>query len=379
MEFYKKILLAIVIIILTYILWHFIKRRQEILLKMENMQTNETNETNETNKNVIEGLSFGFGLPTQDAELATLKNKSLVTIKNTTLVDLPLIEYCIMGSYNSTFTGNYINADMIKYLLSRGCRFFDLEIYYILDQKTNAYSPHVGYSIDPTFTILASENTVLLDTILTTINNNAFISLNAQGGSPNNGDPIFINLRIKSSNTDVYDAVAKSIDAKLLNNLYSGEVTNKTKLSKIMGSIVIILDNTIDPNYAQYTNCKGKPQPCYDLTKYVNMESGGSELNITTYLPLTNQCTTPVTILDNMFNTDISRMKMAYPDLVPATTQNPVIKDFITKYNCQILPNRFYYNDANLAQYEKLFNQNKFAIVPIAMILQYYVKNPYTI
>ena len=42
--------------------------------------------------------------------------------------DLPLKEYCIKASYNSAVSGNYVNKNMLKHVLSRGCRFLDLEI-----------------------------------------------------------------------------------------------------------------------------------------------------------------------------------------------------------------------------------------------------------
>jgi hypothetical protein len=364
MEFYKKILIACVIIVFTYIIWRLIKNRQTALNELEKVRENFD-------------MPSILGIKSQSAELSDKRNNKPVSINNASITYLPLIEYCIKGSYNSAFTGKYVNKDMITYLLSRGCRFLDLEIYYIMDKVTNKYTPQVGYSTDPKFSLLGSENSILLDTVFTTIITNAFAALSANSGSPNNKDPIFINLRIKSTNNDVYDAVAKSIDNALKPKLYSGSVTNQTALNDVMGQIVIIMDKTINMDYAEFTGCGDNSQ--YDLTKYINMESGSETLNIVTYLQQSNQCVMPINILDNNFNTDVKRMKLAYPDLVPLTKTNPIIREFITQYGCQIVPNQFYYNDDNLEQYEKLFNEVQSAFIPLSIVLRYYRERPYTV
>lgn len=369
MSILKKILIALIIIIFVYILWRFIKRRNEILSQIENSKENFALPT----------LPTIIGTPTKENEFAGLKNSTAVTIQSATIKNLPLIEYCIKGSYNSALTGSWINTDMIKYLLSRGCRYFDLEIYYIQDPTTQVYTPQVGYSVDPKHTILSSENSVLLDNIFATIVSNSFASLTANGGSPNNLDPVFINLRIKSTSTDVYDAVASSIDHHLSAKLYKGKVTNKTILKSIMGHVIIIMDKTINPQYATITNCKQGDNGCYKLEDYINIESGSETLNMVTYLQQSTQLSVPINVLDNNQNTNVKHMKLANPELLPATKQNPVIRDYITKYNCQLTPNRFYYNDENLRQYEKFFNENSYALVPLAQAIQYYQKNPYII
>lgn len=45
-------------------------------------------------------------------------------------VDNAIRNYCIKSSSNSAYTGGYMNLNMIKYVLSRGCRFWTLK--YIL-------------------------------------------------------------------------------------------------------------------------------------------------------------------------------------------------------------------------------------------------------
>lgn len=353
----KKILIAIIIIILTYIIWRFIKKRQSILYAIEQQSKEHFS------------MPTLFGLPSQSTELGNLKNQNAVKIQNISpeYSNLPLREYCIKGSFNTAYTGNYINLDMIEYVLSRGCRFLDFEVYYI--KEDDKYIPKVGFTKDNTFTLLESENSILLDNVLAAVVGNAF-----SNKSPNANDPLFINLRIKSKNNDVYKAVAGSIDYSLKSKLYDGTVTNNTNLSDIMGKIVIIVDRTINRDYKQYNSCNPRDNTCYDLTKYANMESGSETLNIVKYIEIMNQCNIPVNMLDSGLTTDVKKMRLALPDIIPANKQNPSLVDFITKYGCQIVPNRFYYNDNSLEKYEQFFDDNQSAFVPFSTALPYYRK-----
>jgi hypothetical protein len=350
MEFYKKILITAIIVITAYVIWRLLKRKQSAM---------------------EEGFTLPtiIGIPSQDAELEALKNANLSTkIQNTKSLALgmPLLELCIKGSYNSAFTGNYINADMIKYVISRGCRFLDFEVYYIPDEKGN-YIAQVGYGTDKAFMILESVNSIPLDTALLNVVANGFSQV-----SPNNADPIFINLRIKSANPEIYHAVAASIVENLGPKLHSGKVTNQTLLSELQGQVVIIIDKTINRNYAALSTCPAGVTNCYDLKQYTNMESGSETLKQLTYTDATTFCNYKINILDDSIHTDVKNLSLAVPDVLPATKTNPKLSDFIYHYGCQDVPFRFYYNDANLALYEEFFNDNKSAFVPLAAAMNYF-------
>ena len=43
--------------------------------------------------------------------------------------DNAIRNFCIKSSCNSAYTGKYMNLNMIKNVLSRGCRFLDFEVY----------------------------------------------------------------------------------------------------------------------------------------------------------------------------------------------------------------------------------------------------------
>jgi hypothetical protein len=126
---------------------------------------------------------------TPDTQLDSLKSTIPIKLQttDTKIYNLPLKEYYIKASYNTALTGRYINSDMVKYVISRGCRFLDFEIY-LIDDKI-----YVGSSSDVNSKTLDTENSILVDKIFSVIISNAFTS----GTAPNNGDPLFINLRVK--------------------------------------------------------------------------------------------------------------------------------------------------------------------------------------
>jgi len=356
MYFYKKILIFIIIVIFTYILWRLIIRRQEIMKKIQ------------TNKNIV--LEGGLFI-TSTTEINNSKNSNPVLIENINpnYTFRPIREYVIKSSYNSAITGNYVNVDMIKYLLGRGCRFFDFEIFYINQ------TPVVAYSTDSTFSTIDTDNYILLDTVLYTLVSNSFSST-----SPNNRDPLFVQLRIKSNDSNVYNAVAKSIDYNLNGKLYNKPVTNHTKLSDIMGQIVIVMDKTINRNYSDAAMCSQNQQNCYNLTKYINIESGSQTLFLQNYNELLNQVTNPPMILDKCKNpkgnsldicTNISNMRVVLPDNNFKNVKNPNYSYFVINFGCQIITYRFYILDNELKNYETFFDDNKTAFVPLAFAISY--------
>ena len=90
---------------------------------------------------------------------------------------------------------------MVKYVIERGCRFLDFEVF-LIDNK-----PKVTYSVDKTYQTYETENSILLDNILSAVVNSAFAR-----PSPNYQDPLFIQLRVKTKDNSIYKMIAKSVD-----------------------------------------------------------------------------------------------------------------------------------------------------------------------
>ena len=352
MEFTRKVLIVLIIIIFTYIILRLLHRRSKLI-----------------NVSTKEGLNV-FSTP--EAELASVKSSNPVLIQGikNEYTDRPLRDYVIKSSYNSAITGNYVNLDMIKYLLSRGCRFLDFEVFYIDN------SPQVAYTTDSQYEIIDTDNSILLDAVLASAVANAFSSV-----SPNSGDPLFIHLRIKSNDPNIYKAVAKSIDFALKARLYNKQINKNTKLSEIMGQVVLIVDKTINRNYKDNTKCSPLEKGCYDLTKRINLESGSETLFLQRYSELLNQCAIPPHILDNCQGrkkdicTNVSVMRLVLPDINFKNTQNPEYVDFVNNFGCQFITYRFYSMDTGLKTYEAFFDDNKLAIIPLANAIRYLKDN----
>ena len=52
--------------------------------------------------------------------------------------------------------------------------------------------------------------------------------------------------------------------------------------------------------------------------------------------------------------------------------KNPDYKNFVKDYGTQIVPYKFYNKDSQLSEYEKFFNDNKSACVPMAIAIDYF-------
>ena len=280
--------------------------------------------------------------------------------------NMPIHEYCIKSSYNTARSGDYVSPQMIEAVLKRGCRFLDFEVFYI--KEGNLYIPKVAVSSDKNYVLLDTKNSISLDEALATVATNAFSQT-----SPNNNDPIFVNLRLKSRDSNIYQAVAKSIDANLKTVAYTGNITKDTKLNEIMRKVVIVMDKTIQPDYRQYAECKSGKTSCFSIINYMNLESGSEYLNLYKYTDLLNHANNMVLLKDDNVRTTATNMKMAVPDRV-LNTANPAFKEFVIKHGCQNVLYQFHIVDDTLIEYEEFFNDMMGGIVPLSVVLPYFVK-----
>jgi hypothetical protein len=362
MSFIKKVLIIVIIALFIYIVVSLLLQRS----KTVNYR--------------VEKENFSILNSTEQNEFERLKKSDIVLIKNSldNYSNLPLKEYCIKTSYNTALTGKNINLDMVKYLIQRGCRFLDFEVFYIKTTSVvnnvdvTTHEAHVAYSTDNTFVTLNTENSILLSKVLTAVITSAFI-----GPCPNFNDPLFINLRIKSNNTAVYKAVAAAVYATIKDRLYTDKnglainVTKNTLLSDIMGKIILCVDKTVVRNYTNYTSCDKNDKTCYDLTTLTNLQTGSEDLNLIKYSDLVNQCSVPINIMNDNIRTDIKTMKLVVPNAI-GKYANPNVKDFIYRYSCQDIAYRFYVNDHELSLYEDFFDDNKSAFVPLSVAIPYF-------
>jgi hypothetical protein len=348
MEIYRKIIILLIVIIFTYIFFRLLNKRQALFKQIED-------------RSKIEGFS-----EVGDSEYDSISKNKFYTQNKIKIQSIPLInqnislkQCCMKASYNSAYTGSYVSLDMIKFVLGRGCRFLDFEVFSIDGV------PQVGVSTDLTNTLLTSKNQIFLDNAFNIIVSSAF-----SNASPNLYDPIFIQLRIKSKTNDVYKQVAKSIENSLKSKLYTGNVTGDTKLSDIMGKVILVMDSSINTNYKNFVTCAQGETGCFDLSKYINIETGGS--NWLTYKNsiIMGMVNTPPSI-DNRDPriTTVDTLKLVVPDATSPV--NPNNLDLVYKYGVQAAENIFYAPDKELYKYEQVFNYYTTAFIPMGYVLSY--------
>lgn len=270
-----------------------------------------------------------------------------------------LRNYCIKSSFNSAYTGGYVNRDMVKYVLMRGCRFLDFEVF----MKDNV--PIVAYSTstatDSSFNHFTSEGPAIsLGGVFSTIMSNAF-----NDTSPNPKDPLFIHLRIKSFLPSVYDAVATTIQGSLAPKLYADSngfaipVNLDTQLDLLQGKIVIVVDKLSSPDYDNYASCTPAQQSCTALSKYINANSGTQTFRIYRENELLYQPINPP-------EPNVYLMRIVLPNIgFFNNVSNSDSLYLIKNYGAQIVAQAFYENNRNLTIYESLFKQYNSAFIPL--------------
>jgi len=271
-------------------------------------------------------------------------------------------DYCIKSSFNSAYVGGggggYMDQKMVKYVLSRGCRFVDFEVYMKDDVPIVAYSSAIYDSCYNHFTSL--NPALSLSGVFQTIMTNAFNQT-----VPNPGDPLFVQLRIKSYLPEAYSMIAQLVAGVLGDRLYQGIVEPTTPISSIMGKIVLIVDRLSSPGFDNYSTCAPDNMNCTSLKKYTNMVSGSDTVRIYRANDLMMQMTNPP-------DPSVYLMRVVMPQSAFFTgMSNSDSLTLIKNYGAQAVLECFYINDGKLAVYEAMFSQFKSAFVPISSALTY--------
>ena len=356
-----------VTLITIFVLIYLFKQRMDIHKYFESIEEFSINSNQEKQTHLDTKGSVEFDETTskgKKAEFKKIENKPVLSISSyNSQNDLPLKELVVKSSANTGLTGNYMNLDMIKFVLMRGCRFLDFEVYSIDG------TPHIGYSTSDNVATLDSKNEIPLDDAFNTINNMAF-----QSQVPNQNDPLFIHLRIKSNNGEIYKKIAGIIKSNLSNKLYNEDIDGSTKISQLMGKYVILVDKSLANDYDKYPICKSdSDENCMNLKKFVSLESATIQFksNKSDYL-LQQRLTPPFVIDDN--KTDVFTYQMVLPD---ANTNffnmnnNPKSDILIKDYGVQIVCFNFFNFDKNFEKYEDMFFHFNSAFVPLSKCITY--------
>lgn len=244
MSFIKKIILFIIFIILFYILFRLIQKRTEILDVLRD------------DRPVVEGLSCISDITNAKVKKILDSNSIGQIVDNLSSKGYykgsdTINNYHIKASYNSAFDGKDITKDMLLYVLYRGYRFLDFEVYYdmVSGEKSEIKKAVVSYKDSYT---TANVNVPLKD-LLDIINLHAFSNVN------NKDDPLFIQLRpiynIPTSsdldedrskkigeNTQFNTQIESALSTISSSYKYSGSLIPTTQMKNLLKKTVIVMD-----------------------------------------------------------------------------------------------------------------------------------------
>ena len=344
MEFYRKIMILCIVILTTYMLFRLLSIRWK--MQEENAKANST-------------LASGL-----DVEPFTTD----VKIQNTNNADVALLHYVVKGSFHSAYNynTNKIELKMLSTVLERGVRFLDFEVYSVQGEAVVGYSSTLNASSN---TVESSNSPDDPDARIATI----FNEINLKK-PPNLTDPLFIQLRIKSSLPEVYSKIARAIDTAFSGVLYSNPeagqdgrwIDLQKPLSHYRGKTIIVIDKiNSTAGYSDIAKCKGESgEGCYDLNKYVNLETGGDICFSTTHATIVGSKLNTLNINSDNVTVNIDgNPPKKWIFSMPNPIENPNkydIGDMIQNHAVNIALFRFDQDDesspgSHLAKYENLF------------------------
>lgn len=296
------------------------------------------------------------------------------------LYNVPLTNFCIKSSYNSSYSGDLISESMVQYVLSRGCRFLDFEIYNMTPTNNPSpednYDAYIGYSnnkdaINPTISNI--ENISLFKMLKTTL----ISAFSKQVGNPfvttNTKDPLFIQLRIKGtreSKIQIHKNIKKVLDT--LNNkgydqhFFNGPVYPTNSIKSLMKKVIFIFEEDIDENInADMKNIIGKKYRNMTVNTPLLLKKQYDDVNLTKFVANPPQKTDKI-------NVDVKDFTLVVPE---KNIQNLNVfsnnGSFIKDYGYQMVAFQYYNVDDNLLKHEEMFKHYNGGIVPMSNLLNY--------
>lgn len=340
----KKFLLLLIIIITIFVLYRLYTQRIS-LLKEGFREGNEDFDV--SSKSEFDGLIAPLPDP---PSIGDFNCPPSMTIK----------DLSIQGSYNTAYTGGeYVSLNMVQYVLQRGCRFLDFEVYNIDG------TPKVAVGSQPD--MVDTLNSIPLTDIFGVINENAFILKEGDYGVSNPNDPLFIHLRIKNTNTNNFYSDINNIITNSLENMLSVGISKSTLMSDIKKKAIVLIDNN-SRGYMDENNSE-------IITKNGNTSSTNFKLN--SNFAILTQCTNPP-ILDSNTMTNVTDFNIVTAD--KGTTYwgysvNPNMDILLDNYGVQVVAHKYYTYDANLQRSEALYGNFSSTITLLANAIRF-VRNP---
>lgn len=189
------------------------------------------------------------GLENPDANTKEFIDKNITSINpQDSQSRFKLRDYYIKAAYNAfnpdKFKNSNVSMDACLYVLARGCRFIDFEVFSVDNQPVIASSSVNSFNYKETY------NHIPVSDAFEVLGGYAF----SGSKCPNPGDPFIIHMRIMSQNITMYDNLAKVISGSkalarnLLGPKYGREYQSKDlgneDLSEFKGKVILMVDGT---------------------------------------------------------------------------------------------------------------------------------------
>jgi hypothetical protein len=335
MNFSSKLLITLVLCIVVYLLYSIVLYRKEYYETYYLAPP----PTKETDENVESFESFPL-------------------IKSNNTVNLPIMEYAIMSSWNSALeTSNKVSLQALERVLKRGYRFLDMELYLVDDQVQVSYSSETGSDI------MESEPILFFDVCKLIATQAFYVS--------NNEDPLFLHLRVRTPGEAIYPKIADSLVGHFESHLYKKPVTKNTLFSDIQGKIVVVFDLLVSSGIRNY-ECKGNCR--VNMKNMVSVYSGSSTLVSSKQHVKIDEPKRGLEMKDDEnLRTNVRKWQMVTHGLgVDYEKQNSEhFTKLLLEHSVQIVPHKVYSMDENIDKYEEFFMTNgKRAFVPLAVALR---------
>ena len=281
-----------------------------------------------------------------DHKIQALDNGNNASVANASVdtMTMPLRNFYIKTALNCCCLGewknNYVDMAPLISAIKQGYRCLDFEIY----SEDNV--PVVAASTKKDYYNKEMYNSLPLSGVISTIISNAFSS--SLTITPNGSDPLLINLRIKSnnSNVDFMNGIVKAINQfgdRLLgpeyNYLYDGNNLGQQPMSVFMGKVIILADvsNPMCTNY----------KPLYQI---INAGVNSPFLHKLQYDLGVKNTPDMQTLIDH----NKKNMSIVFPD---APFKENINFNVAKAFGCQMIGMMPQLNDINLKLYNKAFNR----------------------
>ena len=177
-----------------------------------------------------------------------IKFQNMQSMKPALLKDYRLCDFYVCSSYNTALSGtqlcDYVSSEMVKKVLQTGARYLEFQVF---GDKYGADAEPVVSSGFRKGEWKFSLNTLYLEEVFKTIRDNAFRIYDGTDGSPNNLDPLFISLDLKTNynyfvNNKIQKLFSKYLIEYLLDPSYNYQAKNLglVPLKDLMGKVIIL-------------------------------------------------------------------------------------------------------------------------------------------